>query len=58
MTLWQSSKFKLIGFVSWLLIVVIVTESVLSYNGNRDRIYSEGSALPYEKIEREDNNDF
>ena len=57
-TLWRSSKFKLIGFISWLAVVVIVTEVTLSFNGNRDRIYAEGVPLPYEKINREDNNDF
>ena len=47
--LWNSSSLKLILFLSWFVIVVLVTEIVPSAMDSRDRIYSEGDALPYEK---------
>lgn len=56
--LWGTSKLKLMLFLSWFVVVVIVTEVTLSIGDNRDRIYAEGSALPYEKMKREDANDF
>ena len=57
-TLWASSKVKLLGFLAWFALIAIITESTLSYEDNRDRIYSEGDPLPYEKHKREDMNDF
>lgn len=56
--IWATSKIKIIVFFSWLVFVVLVTEIYLSIGNHRDEVYAEGDPLPYEKMIREQNNNF